>query len=70
VQRAHLASTRALSALTVVLGLVMVGLALGRGGGPLALGVVLGMLLTVIGALRLWFARNAGPARAPGADKR
>ena len=48
----------------------MVGLALGRGGGPLALGVVLGMLLTVIGALRLWFARDAGPARAPGADKR
>jgi hypothetical protein len=70
VQRAHLASTRVLSALTVVLGLAMVVLALARGGGPLALGVVLGMLLAVIGALRLWFARDAGPARPPGADKR
>ena len=57
VQRALLASTRVLSTLLVVLGLVLVILSLARGGGPLALGVVLGAMLTAIGALRLWFAR-------------
>ena len=65
-QRAHLASTRVLSTLIVVLGLAMVVLSLAKGGGPLALGVVLGTMLAAIGALRLWFARGAGPARAPG----
>jgi hypothetical protein len=35
----------------------MVVLSLARGGGPLALGVVLGVMLAAIGALRLWFAR-------------
>jgi hypothetical protein len=59
-----------LSALIVFLGLTMVVLALARGGGPLALGVVLGMLLAAIGALRLWLARDAGPVRAPRAGKR
>jgi hypothetical protein len=57
VQRAVLASTRVLSTLLVVLGLAMVVLSLARGGGPLALGVVLGIMLAAIGALRLWFAR-------------
>lgn len=52
-----------LSTLIVVLGLAMVILSLAKGGGPLALGVVLGTMLAAIGALRLWF---AGPARAPG----
>jgi hypothetical protein len=70
VQRAHLASTRVLSALLVGLGLAMVVLALAKGGGPLALGVVLGLMLAGIGALRLWFARDAGPVRAPGGSKR
>jgi hypothetical protein len=57
VQRALLASTRVLSTLIVVLGLAMVVLSLAQGGGPLALGVVLGTMLAAIGALRLWFAR-------------
>ena len=70
VQRAHLASTRVLSALLVGLGLAMVVLALAKGGGPLALGVVLGLMLAAIGALRLWFARDAGSVRAPGGSKR
>jgi hypothetical protein len=61
VQRVLLASTRLLSALIVVLA---------RGGGPLALGVVLGTMLAVIGALRLWSARGAEPVRAPRGDKR
>ena len=35
----------------------MVIAALGRGGGPLAVGVVVGMLFALIGAGRLWLAR-------------
>ncbi len=56
-QRALLTSTRVLSTLIVVLGLAMVVLSLVQGGGPLALGVVIGTMLAAIGALRLWFAR-------------
>ena len=57
-QRAHLATTRALSALMLLLGLVMIVSALARGGGALALGVVLGTMLAGIGAGRLWLARE------------
>jgi hypothetical protein len=62
VERAYLGSTRILSALLVLLGLAMVVAALARGGGPLALGVVLGVLFTLLGAGRLWLAR-------PGVDR-
>jgi hypothetical protein len=58
VHRAYLASTRALSALLVLVGLAMVVSALARGGGALALGVVLGLLLALLGAGRLWLARG------------
>jgi hypothetical protein len=58
VQRAYLASTRALSAALLLLGLAMVISALARGGGPLALGVVLGAMLALVGAGRLWLARG------------
>jgi hypothetical protein len=60
VQRAYLASTRLLSAVLLVLGVAMVASALARGGGALALGVVLGTLLALVGAGRLWLARGAG----------
>ena len=56
--RAYLASTRALSALLVLVGLAMVVSALARGGGVLALGVVLGAMLALLGAGRLWLARG------------
>ena len=55
--RAYLASSRALSALLVLVGLAMVVSALARGGGVLALGVILGGLFTVLGLLRLRLAR-------------
>jgi hypothetical protein len=61
VQRAYLASTRVLSAVLLVLGVAMVVAALVRGGSPLALGVVLGALLALLGAGRLWLARGADP---------
>ncbi len=58
--RAYLASTRVLSALLVLLGVAMVVSALARGGGALALGVVLGTVLALIGAGRLWLAVRGG----------
>jgi hypothetical protein len=70
VQRAYLASTRVLSALIVVLGAAMVVVSLARGGGPLALGVVLGTMLAAIGALRLWLARGAEHGSAPDGGER
>jgi hypothetical protein len=56
VRRAYTASTRVLSGLLIIIGLVMVGSALARGGGALALGVVLGTTLTLLGAARFWLA--------------
>jgi hypothetical protein len=60
VQRAYLASTRLLSVVLLVLGLALIVSAVVHGGGPLAVGVVLGALLAALGAARLWLARG-GP---------
>jgi hypothetical protein len=56
VQRAHNASTLVLNVAVLILGLVMVVSALARGGGALALGVVLGVLFAGLGGARLWLA--------------
>jgi hypothetical protein len=58
VSRAYLTSTRILSGLLVLVGLAMVVSALARGGGALALGVVLGTMLALLGAGRFWLARG------------
>ena len=58
VQRAYLASTRTLSALLLVLGVAMIVTALARGGGALAIGVVVGVLFALLGAARLWLTRG------------
>jgi hypothetical protein len=58
VQRAYLASTRLLSAALLLLGIAMVTSTIARGGGAFALGVVLGTMLALIGAARLWLARG------------
>lgn len=47
------ASSRGLNALLCVLGVTMVVATLARGGGPLALGVVLGVAFAILGAARL-----------------
>lgn len=57
---AHHAATRLLSALLVIIGLVMVVSTLARGGGPLASGVVLGILFTAGGALRFYASMRSG----------
>jgi multisubunit Na+/H+ antiporter MnhB subunit len=58
VKRAYVASTRILSGLLMLVGIAMVVSALARGGGALALGVVLGTMLALLGAGRLWLARG------------
>jgi hypothetical protein len=58
VQRAYLASTRLLSAALLAVGVAMVASTLAHGGGPLALGVLLGVLLALVGVARLWLARG------------
>ena len=57
-RRAYLTSTRVLSGLLVLVGVAMVVSALARGGGALALGVVLGTMLALLGAGRFWLARG------------
>ena len=60
-RRAYTTSTRVLSALILLVGLAMIVSALARGGGALALGVVLGVMLALLGAGRLWLARGGAP---------
>ena len=57
-KRAYTTSTRIMSALLLLLGIAMIVSALARGGGALALGVVLGTLIALLGAGRLWLARG------------
>ena len=61
--RAYLASTRVLNALLVLVGLALVVAALARGGGALAVGVVVGVLFALLGAGRLWLARPGAGGR-------
>jgi hypothetical protein len=57
-QRAYIGSTRALSFLLILLGLVLIVSALARGGGVLAVGVLIGACFTLAGAGRLWLLRG------------
>jgi drug/metabolite transporter (DMT)-like permease len=65
VQRAYRHSTRVLGALICVLGIAMVASTLARGGGPLALGVVLGVLFAILGAGRVVLAGGRRPPHDP-----
>jgi hypothetical protein len=51
-------ATRILSGAMVVLGLAMIVTTLARGGGPLAVGLVVGLLFVAAGAGRLWAERE------------
>lgn len=57
-RRAYTTSTRLMSGLLLVIGVAMIVSALARGGGALALGVVLGTMLALLGAGRLWLMRG------------
>jgi hypothetical protein len=56
VQRAYGGSVRAFAGLILLLGVAMVVATIARGGGPLALGVVVGLAFIGIGAGRLYLA--------------
>ena len=60
-ERAYRHSTRGLGAAIFVLGVAMVVSTLIRGGGPLALGVVLGTAFALLGAARVYLARQDPP---------
>ena len=57
-RRAYTSSTRLMSGLLLLIGPAMIVSALARGGGALALGVVLGTMLVLLGAGRLWLMRG------------
>ena len=57
-QRAYLGSTRALSFVLILLGIVLIVSALARGGGVLAVGVLIGACFALAGAGRLWLLRG------------
>jgi hypothetical protein len=61
VERAYRQSTRLLGLLLLLLGAVLVAVTLARGGGPLALGVVVGVMLAAVGGGRAYLA-----GRPPG----
>jgi hypothetical protein len=46
------ASTRVVAVITFALGVVMLTLALAKGGGPLAVGVIAGIAFMVLGGIR------------------
>jgi len=54
----HAHATRVLSSLLIVIGIALVVRALAAGGGPAAVGVLLGLLFVAAGAGRLWVARK------------
>jgi uncharacterized membrane protein YidH (DUF202 family) len=60
VDRAYRASTRAISVVTFLLGVTMIIVAVARGGGVLAVGVVIGILFMIYGAIRYRQATRAG----------
>jgi hypothetical protein len=55
----HRGTTRVLSTLMVLIGVVLIVSTLVRGGGPLAVGILLGLLFVAAGAGRLYLARGA-----------
>lgn len=55
-QRAYRHSTRLFGVLMMLIGVAMIATGLARGGGPLSLGVVLGVMFAAIGAARYYLA--------------
>jgi hypothetical protein len=55
-ERIYRGSVRAFSAVFLLLGLLILGTTLVRGGGPLSVGVLLGLAFLAVGAGRLWVA--------------
>jgi hypothetical protein len=63
VERAYRHSTRVLGLALCALGVAMVATTLARGGGPLAIGVLVGVAFVVLGAGRAYLAARAETPR-------
>lgn len=59
-ERAYSGAVRALSVVFIAIGLAMVATTLAAGGGPLSLGIVIGIAFVAVGAGRLWAASRMG----------
>jgi len=64
VKDAYSISQRVLGGLVCAVGVAMVVATLARGGGPLALGLIVGVLFVALGAARIWLARPQHAAEA------
>lgn len=53
-------SIRVISAVYVVIGLVVLGLTIGRGGGPTSVGILIGLAFIAVGAGRILIQRRIG----------
>lgn len=51
-ERAYRASTRVIGVVMCMLGLAMIATSVARGGGPLAVGVIVGLMFLVLGVVR------------------
>ena len=56
----HRGATRVMSTVLVVIGVALVVSTVAGGGGPLAIGVLIGLLFVAAGAGRLYLARGTG----------
>jgi hypothetical protein len=60
-ERIYRRSVRAFSVIMVAIGIALVATTLANGGGPLAIGFILGIAFVAVGAGRLWIATRMGP---------
>jgi len=60
-ERIYRGSVRALSLVMLGLGVAILGLTVASGGGPLSLGILLGLAFVAVGAGRLWLASRMKP---------
>ena len=59
-ERIYRGSVRAFSFVFMALGLLLLAVTLANGGGPLSIGVLLGVAFVAVGAGRLWTASRMG----------
>ncbi len=64
-ERGYRNATRAFGVVTVVVGIALIASTLSRGGGPLAVGVVIGAAFTLLGAGRVYLAGRSRQQSRP-----
>ena len=63
--RARRNTTIVLNSILALLGLTLIVLTISRGGGPLTLGILVGLAFTVLGCLRVYLAAGSRSPRRP-----